>query len=120
MLAIGHEIFSDFLPIVCMNSRNASPSFPSRAAGIISWTPWIARRYYSSFKLGLDGHSNGVGQIAVKAKDVDMDLVYEGIRLTPGHIYAAGVKKMFTPADFDLNKIMPDLADIAAEANHMV
>ena len=37
-------------------------------------------------KPGLDGHSNGAEQIAVKARDVGMDVVYEGIRLTPEQI----------------------------------
>jgi (2R)-ethylmalonyl-CoA mutase len=37
-------------------------------------------------KPGLDGHSNGAEQIAVKARDVGMEVVYEGIRLTPAEI----------------------------------
>jgi len=37
-------------------------------------------------KPGLDGHSNGAEQIAVRARDVGMDVVYEGIRLTPAEI----------------------------------
>jgi (2R)-ethylmalonyl-CoA mutase len=37
-------------------------------------------------KPGLDGHSNGAEQIAVKARDVGMEVVYEGIRLTPDEI----------------------------------
>ncbi|PIE17229.1 MAG: protein meaA [Proteobacteria bacterium] len=37
-------------------------------------------------KPGLDGHSNGAEQIAVKARDVGMEVVYEGIRLTPEQI----------------------------------
>jgi (2R)-ethylmalonyl-CoA mutase len=37
-------------------------------------------------KPGLDGHSNGAEQIAVRARDVGMDVVYEGIRLTPSEI----------------------------------
>ena len=37
-------------------------------------------------KPGLDGHSNGAEQIAVKARDVGMEVVYEGIRLTPEEI----------------------------------
>jgi hypothetical protein len=32
---------------------------------------------------GLDGHSNGAEQIAVRARDIGMDVVFEGIRLTP-------------------------------------
>ncbi len=37
-------------------------------------------------KPGLDGHSNGAEQIAVSARDCGMDVVYEGIRLTPEQI----------------------------------
>jgi (2R)-ethylmalonyl-CoA mutase len=37
-------------------------------------------------KPGLDGHSNGAEQIAVRARDVGMDVVYDGIRLTPAQI----------------------------------
>ena len=35
-------------------------------------------------KPGLDGHSNGAEQVAVRARDAGMDVVYDGIRLTPG------------------------------------
>lgn len=42
-------------------------------------------------KPGLDGHSNGAEQIAVRARDVGMEVVYEGIRLTPGQIVRAAV-----------------------------
>jgi ethylmalonyl-CoA mutase len=37
-------------------------------------------------KPGLDGHSNGAEQIAVRARDAGMDVVYDGIRLTPARI----------------------------------
>ncbi len=40
-------------------------------------------------KPGLDGHSNGAEQIAVRARDCGMDVVYEGIRLTPAQIVRA-------------------------------
>ncbi|MBX3491789.1 MAG: protein meaA [Parvibaculum sp.] len=40
-------------------------------------------------KPGLDGHSNGAEQIAVRARDCGMDVVYEGIRLTPEQIVAS-------------------------------
>jgi ethylmalonyl-CoA mutase len=40
-------------------------------------------------KPGLDGHSNGAEQIAVRARDAGMDVVYDGIRLTPAEIVAA-------------------------------
>ena len=37
-------------------------------------------------KPGLDGHSNGAEQIAVRARDAGMEVVYQGIRLTPSQI----------------------------------
>jgi (2R)-ethylmalonyl-CoA mutase len=40
-------------------------------------------------KPGLDGHSNGAEQIAVRARDSGMEVVYEGIRLTPAQIARA-------------------------------
>ena len=40
-------------------------------------------------KPGLDGHSNGAEQIAVRARDCGMDISYEGIRLTPAEIVEA-------------------------------
>jgi (2R)-ethylmalonyl-CoA mutase len=42
-------------------------------------------------KPGLDGHSNGAEQIAVRARDAGMDVVYEGIRLTPSRIARTAV-----------------------------
>ncbi|MEA2352360.1 MAG: ethylmalonyl-CoA mutase, partial [Thermoleophilaceae bacterium] len=42
---------------------------------------------------GLDGHSNGAEQIAVRARDAGMDVVYEGIRLTPARIAATAVQE---------------------------
>jgi (2R)-ethylmalonyl-CoA mutase len=44
-------------------------------------------------KPGLDGHSNGAEQIAVRARDAGMDVVYEGIRLTPARIAATAVQE---------------------------
>ena len=40
-------------------------------------------------KPGLDGHSNGAEQIAVRARDAGMEVVYDGIRLTPAEIVQA-------------------------------
>ncbi len=44
-------------------------------------------------KPGLDGHSNGAEQIAVKARDSGMEVVYEGIRLTPAQIVGAALEE---------------------------
>lgn len=42
-------------------------------------------------KPGLDGHSNGAEQIAVRARDAGFEVIYQGIRLTPQQIVAAAV-----------------------------
>jgi (2R)-ethylmalonyl-CoA mutase len=44
-------------------------------------------------KPGLDGHSNGAEQIAVRARDAGFEVVYQGIRLTPEQIVAAAVSE---------------------------
>ena len=44
-------------------------------------------------KPGLDGHSNGAEQIAVRARDAGLEVVYEGIRLTPDEIVQAALQE---------------------------
>jgi (2R)-ethylmalonyl-CoA mutase len=44
-------------------------------------------------KPGLDGHSNGAEQIAVRARDAGMDVVYEGIRLTPSQLATSAAQE---------------------------
>ncbi len=44
-------------------------------------------------KPGLDGHSNGAEQIAVRARDVGFEVIYQGIRLTAAQIVAAAVEE---------------------------
>ena len=58
----------------------------------------VARRSAAASKIlvgkpGLDGHSNGAEQIAVRARDAGMDVVYEGIRLTPAQIARIGGRR---------------------------
>jgi (2R)-ethylmalonyl-CoA mutase len=122
-------------------------------------------------KPGLDGHSNGAEQIAVAARDAGMEVVYQGIRLTPEQIattardedvdvvglsilsgshlalvpeivrllraegvdapvivggiipdadrhqlLAAGVAAVYTPKDFELGRIMADIATLVERA----
>ncbi len=123
-------------------------------------------------KPGLDGHSNGAEQIAVRARDVGMEVVYDGIRLTPEEIVqsardegvhviglsvlsgshgvlvrdvldrlrkagleslpvvvggiipeedadqlrSAGVRRVYTPKDFDLTRIMQEIVDVVSES----
>ena len=121
-------------------------------------------------KPGLDGHSNGAVQIALRAKDVGMEVIYQGIRLTPAEIATsalqedvdvvglsilsgshlelipevvrllndegleipvvvggiipvadaqrlrdAGVAGVYTPKDFDMNKIMSEIVTLVGE-----
>ena len=47
-------------------------------------------------KPGLDGHSNGAEQIAVRAADCGLDVTYDGIRLTPEQIVATAREKKVT------------------------
>jgi ethylmalonyl-CoA mutase len=44
-------------------------------------------------KPGLDGHSNGAEQIAVRARDVGMQVIYDGIRLTAAEIVSAACQE---------------------------
>jgi ethylmalonyl-CoA mutase len=44
-------------------------------------------------KPGLDGHSNGAEQIAVRARDVGFEVIYQGIRLTPAQIVSAALEE---------------------------
>jgi (2R)-ethylmalonyl-CoA mutase len=44
-------------------------------------------------KPGLDGHSNGAEQIALKARDVGFEVVYEGIRVTPAQLVASALEE---------------------------
>ena len=44
-------------------------------------------------KPGLDGHSNGAEQIAVRARDVGFEVIYQGIRLTPAQIVSAAAQE---------------------------
>ena len=123
-------------------------------------------------KPGLDGHSNGAEQIAVRARDAGMDIFYDGIRLTPAQIVEAaqsqnahvvglsilsgshlalvqdvvarlrsaglghipvvvggiippedarkleqlGIAAVYTPKDFDLNRVMADVLRIVEAA----
>ena len=44
-------------------------------------------------KPGLDGHSNGAEQIAVRARDAGVEVIYEGIRLTPAELVSAALQE---------------------------
>ena len=72
-------------------------------------------------KPGLDGHSNGAEQIAVRARDAGMDVVYEGIRLTPARIAATAVQEGVHVVGLSIlsgshAKLIPDVLDELREA----
>ncbi len=67
-------------------------------------------------KPGLDGHSNGAEQIAVRARDVGMDVVYEGIRLTPSQIAASAEQEGVHVVGLSIlsgshNSLIPDVVE---------
>src|SRR5262249_59605932 len=62
--------------------------------GVARGTRKLGRRPKSLVgRPGLDGHSNGAEQVAVRARDAGMDVVYDGIRLTPAEIVDAARDK---------------------------
>src|SRR5216684_2356491 len=90
--------------------RNATVGLDDIRADVDRVSRKLGRRLkFVVGKPGLDGHSNGAEQIAVRARDAGMDVVYDGIRLTPAEIVVAAV---YTPKDFELNRIMADIVRI--------
>src|SRR5215204_2321617 len=72
-------------------------------------------------KPGLDGHSNGAEQIAVRARDIGMDVVYEGIRLTPAQIARSAVDEGVHVIGLSIlsgshRSLIPDVLDALREA----
>ncbi len=67
-------------------------------------------------KPGLDGHSNGAEQIAVRARDAGMEVVYEGIRLTPEEIVNAAREQKAHVIGLSVlsGSHMPLVADVVA------
>jgi len=72
-------------------------------------------------KPGLDGHSNGAEQIAVRARDIGMDVVYEGIRLTPKQIARSAVDEGVHVIGLSIlsgshRSLIPDVVEALREA----
>jgi len=79
---------------VGMAARNETVGLDDLRADIDRISRKLGRRLkFVLGKPGLDGHSNGAEQIAVRARDAGMDVVYEGIRLTPAEIVAAACEQ---------------------------
>ena len=87
------QIFGEYrAPTGVAQSAAASDdeSLAEVRAGVEAVSAKIGRRLkFLVGKPGLDGHSNGAEQIAVRARDSGMEVVYEGIRLTPAQIVNA-------------------------------
>jgi (2R)-ethylmalonyl-CoA mutase len=71
-------------------------------------------------KPGLDGHSNGAEQIAVRARDIGMEVVYEGIRLTPAQIARSAVDEGVHVIGLSIlsgshRELIPDVMDALRE-----
>jgi len=72
-------------------------------------------------KPGLDGHSNGAEQIAVRARDAGMDVVYEGIRLTPSQIVTSALQEGVHVIGLSIlsgshRELIPDIVRALSEA----
>jgi (2R)-ethylmalonyl-CoA mutase len=74
-------------------------------------------------KPGLDGHSNGAEQIAVRARDAGMDVVYEGIRLTPSQIATSAAQEGVHVVGLSIlsgshRELIPSVMEALREAGH--
>ena len=72
-------------------------------------------------KPGLDGHSNGAEQIAVRARDAGIEVVYQGIRLTPAQIASAAVEEGVHVVGLSIlsgshRELVPDVLRLLREA----
>ena len=90
------EVFGEFrAPTGVSGSAGAESASPglagARAAVSATAEELGAPLRFLVGKPGLDGHSNGAEQIAVRARDAGFEVVYQGIRLTPEEIVAAAV-----------------------------
>jgi (2R)-ethylmalonyl-CoA mutase len=91
------EVFGSYRAPTGVGEASAAPADEELAAlreEVASLTEKLGRRPKILVgKPGLDGHSNGAEQIAVRARDAGMDVVYEGIRLTPAQIAASALQE---------------------------
>jgi (2R)-ethylmalonyl-CoA mutase len=169
------EVFGDYRGPTGVEGAAAAPADPKLLAEARAKVKEVSESLGHPIRIlvgkpGLDGHSNGAEQIAVRARDVGMEVIYEGIRLSPEQIAAsavqedvdavglsilsgshrqlvpqvvdllradgadvpvvvggiippadaaalveAGVARVYTPKDFDLNRIMGEIAELVAE-----
>jgi len=76
----------------------AAPGAPGELVALRREVEQVSRRIGRRIKMlvgkpGLDGHSNGAEQIALRARDAGLEVVYQGIRLTPEQIVATALEE---------------------------
>jgi len=91
------RVFGEYRAPTGVSGRLATAD-PERIAQVRAHVQAVAGRIGRPLKIlvgkpGLDGHSNGAEQIAVMARDCGMEVVYEGIRLTPAQIVNAALEE---------------------------
>ena len=94
--ALFREIFGEYrAPTgVGRSSRAAADGADSLRADVERISKKLGRRIkFLVGKPGLDGHSNGAEQIAVRARDAGMEVVYGGIRFTPAEIVKTALEE---------------------------
>ena len=94
--AAMREVFGEYRAPTGVGQAAAAPS--DGLAPVRERVEVVSRRLGRRVKFlvgkpGLDGHSNGAEQIAVRARDCGMEVVYEGIRLTPAQIVNAALEE---------------------------
>ena len=91
------EVFGDYRAPTGVSGA-AAPNDEQQLTAVRKRVDELARRIGRRPRIlvgkpGLDGHSNGAEQIAVRARDVGMEVIYQGIRLTPEQIAASAVEE---------------------------
>jgi ethylmalonyl-CoA mutase len=92
------DAFGEFRAPTGVGEAAADPADDDELAAVRDEVERVSEQLGRTLKIlvgkpGLDGHSNGAEQIAVRARDVGMDVVYEGIRLTPAQIAASALQE---------------------------
>ncbi len=92
------EVFGEYRAPTGVSGASAAPADDESLADLRERVDRVSQALGRRIKIlvgkpGLDGHSNGAEQIAVRARDAGMDVVYEGIRLAPERIAQAAVQE---------------------------
>jgi (2R)-ethylmalonyl-CoA mutase len=92
------DAFGEFRAPTGVGEAAADPTADDELAAVRDEVERVSEQLGRTLKIlvgkpGLDGHSNGAEQIAVRARDAGMDVVYDGIRLTPSQIAASALQE---------------------------